>query len=745
LEDNYPWLSGLNPVQREAALHKDGPLMIIAGAGSGKTRVIIHRMAHLIRGHGVDPSDILAVTFTNKAAEEMRNRVEKLLGASARIWVSTFHSLGSQLLRRHIDVFGYTSSFSIFDESDQTSLLKKVIKSQGYDPKIMTPKQLKGWVSWVKRNALTLDDLEKSDDTAARKQLPLLREYQERLREANAVDFGDLLLLTHHLFARHPEILESYRERWKYVMIDEYQDTNRVQYLLSHQLAGPSANICVVGDEDQSIYGWRGADIKNILSFEKDFPNARVILLEQNYRSTSNIIEASSELINSNTERKPKRLWTENPPGNSIKLYEAMDEREEASYVVEEVLREKGMGRSLRDMAVFYRTHAQSRVFEDILRKREVPYTVYGGTRFYDRKEIKDLLAYLRFLANPADEVNLFRIVNVPPRGIGAKTLAKLEEIKNAEGLDWMQALKRASEGLEISPKSRAGLKRFYDLAQSFSEILSGPPSPVVNKVIEESGYKKMLEDEGGPEARSRLENLEELINAAAEYELEAEEPSLAGFLEKVSLESDIDRFDPEAGSLILMTLHSAKGLEFPVVFMVGLEDGVFPHIMAIMEEDDKKSSRLEEERRLCYVGITRAMEQLYMTHAKSRILRGQRQISEPSQFLHEIPSSYFDKVRKGGALSAPKPTRKKQEKKKKPKRVDYGDSELVYEDEQASGTYEHPDGFTLHPGDAIYHRSYGEGVIKRFEESGERLKIVVKFGPKTKKFLARYAPLEPV
>ncbi len=744
MDETYPWLSGLNPVQREAALHKDGPLMIVAGAGSGKTRVIIHRMAHLLMGHGVDPSHILAVTFTNKAAEEMRTRVGRLLGASAGVWVSTFHSLGAQLLRQHIHLFGYSSSFSIFDDSDQTSLLKKVIKSQGYDPKIMTPKQLKGWVSWVKRNALTLDDLEKGDNPAARKQLPLLREYQDRLREANAVDFGDLLLLTHHLFARHPEILESYRERWRYVMIDEYQDTNRVQYLLSHQLAGPSQNICVVGDEDQSIYGWRGADIRNILSFEKDFPNARVIKLEQNYRSTSTIIEASSELIALNKERKPKRLWTENPPGGSIKLYEAVDERDEAYYVVEEVLREKGMGRSLRDMAVFYRTHAQSRVFEDILRKREVPYTVYGGTRFYDRKEIKDLLAYLRFLVNPADEVNLFRIINVPTRGIGAKTLSKLEEIKTSQGLDWMQALQRASEGSGLGPKSRAGLKRFYDLVQSFSHLVSGPPSPVVNKVIEDSGYKKMLEDEGGPEARMRLENLEELINAAAEYELESEDPSLAGFLEKVSLESDIDRYNPEEGSLILMTLHSAKGLEFPVVFMVGLEDGVFPHAMAVMEDNNEAGSRLEEERRLCYVGVTRAMEKLVISYAGSRILRGSRQECNPSPFLAEIPSSYFEKVRKGGALSTPQ--RKSQKpQKKRPSRVDYGDSELVYEDDHAHGSYEHPDGFTLHPGDAIYHRSYGEGVIKRFEESGERLKIVVKFGSKTKKFLARYAPLEPV
>ncbi|MFO8056080.1 MAG: 3'-5' exonuclease, partial [bacterium] len=487
----------------------------------------------------------------------------------------------------------------------------------------------------------------------------------------------------------------------------------------------------------------------NILSFEEDFPNARVVMLEENYRSRSNIIEASSELISHNRERKPKRLWTENPPGGPIKLYEAVDEGDEASYVVEEVLREKGMGRALRDMAVFYRTHSQSRVLEDVLRKREVPYSVYGGIRFYDRKEVKDLLAYLRFLVNPADEVNLFRIVNVPPRGIGAKTLSKLEQIKTSEGLDWMQALERASEGAELGPKSRAGIKRFYDLVKSFSPLLSGPPSPVVAKVIEDSGYKKMLEDEGGPEARSRLENLEELVNAAAEYELAEEGPALSGFLERVSLESDIDRFNPEEGSLTLMTLHSAKGLEFPVVFMVGLEDGVFPHIRSLMDDDDEQGSKIEEERRLCYVGITRAMEQLVISHAGSRIIRGQRQRSEPSQFLSEIPDSFFEKARKGGALKSPRPKRKKQSDKKqdgkKPARVDYGDSELVYEDGGSEGSYEHPDGFTFQAGDAIYHRSYGEGVIKRFEESGERLKIVVKFGSKTKKFLARYAPLEPV
>jgi DNA helicase-2/ATP-dependent DNA helicase PcrA len=440
------WLEGLNPRQREAAEFGDGQLLIVAGAGSGKTRVIVHRIAHLIGSRGVDPYHILAVTFTNKAAEEMQARVLKLLGPEAgRLWVSTFHSLGAQILRRHAELLGYTRSFVIYDDADQLSLLKKVIKELGFDPKQVSPKVIRWLIDGVKREALTDAALEDHPDPRVHVYLPVIRKYQERLMEANALDFGDLLLLTYRLFARHPEVLAQYHERFRYVMVDEYQDTNRVQYLLVRQIAGGPGNICVVGDEDQSIYGWRGADIGNILSFEKDYPGARVVMLEQNYRSTRTIIEAASALIGRNRERKPKKLWTDNPEGSGIRVFRAADEQGEARWVVEEALREKGLGRSLDDMAIFYRTHAQSRVLEDALRSLNLAYSVYGGTRFYDRKEIKDIIAYLKLIDNPADEVSLMRIINVPARGIGDKTVGTVERMKREGGGDWVAAVKKCA------------------------------------------------------------------------------------------------------------------------------------------------------------------------------------------------------------------------------------------------------------------------------------------------------------
>lgn len=740
---NHPWLQSLNPPQAEAAAYGEGPLLIVAGAGSGKTRVIVHRIAHLIGARGVDPWNILAVTFTNKAAEEMHSRVAELLGAgSGRVWVSTFHSLGAQILRRHAELFGYTRSFVIYDETDQLSLLKRIIKERGLDPKATTPRAVRGVIDYTKREALVESEVEGLDDPRVQKFLPIIREYQERLIAANALDFGDLLLLTQKLFEKHPLVLEEYRERFRHILVDEYQDTNRVQYLIVKALAGGSGNICVVGDEDQSIYGWRGADIGNILSFEEDFPNARVVMLEQNYRSTGTIIEAASELIGNNRERKPKRLWTGNPEGDPILQHQAVDEKDEARWVVEEVLRLKGLGRGLSDVAVFYRTHAQSRVLEDELRNLNLAYTVYGGTRFYDRKEIKDVLAYLKFLLNPGDEVSLLRIINTPARGVGGRTVEIVADEKRRSGAGWIEAIGSCVDRGLVGGRSAGGLRRFAELIGDLAGMLDGPIAALGEAVIERSGYKSMLVDEGTIEARSREENLEELLNAMSEHEARSDTPGLAGFLEKVSLATDLDGFDYEAGQLTLMTLHSAKGLEFPVVFMVGMVDGVFPHIRSLIqdaEEDDL--SGIEEERRLCYVGMTRARELLVMTWSAQRSIRGSKGPAQPSQFLSEVPARYT--VRAGGKALR-RPSRPGRGRKTAERSLDFGDSEIVYDEPMALGGMDHPSGVTLEPGDRVRHRDYGVGVIKRFEESGESLKVVVKFARGTKKFLARTAPLEP-
>lgn len=742
MKDN--WLKDLNSPQGEAAVYGDGPLLILAGAGSGKTRVLVHRIAHLVRTVNVDPSNILAVTFTNKAAEEMQGRVAGLLGPdSSRIWVSTFHSLGARILRAHIGRLGYSQSFVIFDDADQLSLLKKVIKEQGLDPKKVTPRSMRSKLDSIKRTAQTISEIADHPDPEIEKYLPLLRIYQARLQESNAVDFGDLLLLTHKLFEEFPEVLEEYRQRFCHIMVDEYQDTNRVQYLLVRQLAGDSGNICVVGDEDQSIYGWRGADISNILNFERDFPDARVILLEQNYRSTRTIIEAASGLINCNDERKPKRLWTDNPQGDNIRLYSAADEQEEARWVVEDVLRMKGMGKSLSEMAVFYRTHAQSRVFEDALMSANVPYMVYGGLRFYDRKEVKDMLSYLRFLDNPDDEVSLFRIINMPVRGIGAKTLSVIEDEKRKSGADWISSISACISGGAVRAKSAAGLGKFLGLIEELSKLTGGSLTALLEAVLERTGYRELLMKEDTVESRARLENLEELINAVVEHETHDVDPGLSGFLQKVTLASDMDRFDRDAGRLTLMTLHSAKGLEFPVVFMVGMENGVFPHILSFVKEDsqEERLKGLEEERRLCYVGMTRAMECLVMTWARARRKKGRMEKSSQSAFIDEIPSEYIARVGGSGVLRRPTLAAGRAIKNPEPARIDFGDSEIVYD--QGEGPGYSSDALKFRRGERVFHSEYGEGVVRRFEESGERTKVVVRFANSTKKFMVKFTNLE--
>ena len=754
-----PWLAELNPAQQQAAAVTDGPALVLAGAGSGKTRVIVHRIAHLIQGHGVDPGKILAVTFTNKAADEMKERVERLLGHRAGpVWLGTFHRFGSWVLRAHIDRLGYKRDFTIYDDTDQISLIKKVLKGRGMGEDF-EPRQVRTWIESIKRTGRT-DLNDGPTDTRTRALWPVLQDYQQRLFDSNAVDFSDLLLLTYKLFDKFPDVLEIYRARFHYIMVDEYQDTNRIQYLLVLQLTGSRRNLFVVGDEDQSIYGWRGADIANILNFEKDFPEARVVLLEQNYRSTQTIIEAASELIGKNQERKAKKLWTSNPEGEKIRVFAAGDEREEARWVVEEMLRLRGLGRRLSEMAVFYRTHAQSRPLEDALRASNLNYSVYGGPRFYDRKEVKDILAYLRLLVNPEDEVSLLRVINTPARGIGDRTVEAVTSLKRERNVGWYEAIRTAmAEG--VAGRSAGRLEAFLTLMEDLSR-----PEPalrvLVESVIFQSGYRAMLEAEDTVESMSRMENLEELMNAVADYSERTEAPTLTGFLEQVSLASDIDKFDPNAGAASLMTLHSAKGLEFPLVFMVGMVEGMFPHSRCLTAEQDGNEGAAEEERRLAYVGMTRAREVLHLTWSEAILERGQRKAAGPSRFLREIPVRFLRQLGKRGTLREPgrrpeygKPPREElfdtgpgsaSRLGPQPRRRQYGDSEIVYDQPEPEEVEARPtaDGTCFKPGDRVYHREHGEGVVRRFEDSGDKTKIVIRFPAGSKKFLAKFVKLEP-
>ena len=753
------WLAGLNPAQLDAARVVDGPALILAGAGSGKTRVIVHRIAHLIQGCQVDPGKILAVTFTNKAAEEMKERVERLLGYRAGpVWLGTFHRFGAWVLRAHIDRLGYKREFVIYDETDQLSLIKKVLKERGMGEDF-EPRRVRAWIEEIKRTGRT-DLKDGPSDIRTRTLWPVLQDYQQRLFDSGAVDFSDLLLLTYKLFEKFPDVLEQYRERFHYIMVDEYQDTNRIQYLLVLQLTGKRHNLFVVGDEDQSIYGWRGADIANILNFEHDFPETRVVLLEQNYRSTQTIIESAGELIGRNLERKKKKLWTQNPVGEKVVVYAALDEREEARWVVEEIRRQRGLGRRLPEMAVFYRTHAQSRPLEDALRAANLNYSVYGGPRFYDRKEVKDILAYLRLLQNPDDEVSLLRIINVPARGIGDRTVAAVVALKRERSLSWSEAMRSAVED-GVAGRSGGKLLGFVKLMDE----LRGPEANLkvlVESVIIKSGYRAMLEAEDTVESLSRQENLSELLNAVADYAERAEGPTLDGFLEQVSLASEIDKFDPDAGAVSLMTLHSAKGLEFPVVFMVGMVEGLFPHSRCLSEEADGVSGADEEERRLAYVGMTRARELLHLTWSESILERGQRKAAGPSRFLTEIPVRYLRQVGRRGVLRTPEP---RDERYKppidelfnvgpgasrlgpQPRKKNFGDSEIVFDVPEPEEQESRPtaDGARFKPGDRVYHRDHGEGVVRRFEDSGDKSKIVIRFPHGSKKFLAKYVKLEPL
>ncbi|MCB5911194.1 DNA helicase PcrA [Streptomyces pinistramenti] len=748
-------LEGLNDAQKAAVVHTGSPLLIVAGAGSGKTRVLTHRIAHLLGARGVHPGQILAITFTNKAAGEMKERVEELVGPRANaMWVSTFHSACVRILRRESKQLGFTSSFSIYDAADSKRLMALVCRDLDLDPKRFPPKSFSAKVSNLKNELI---DEETFAGTAADGFEKTLAEayamYQARLREANALDFDDIIMTTVNLLQAFPDVAAHYRRRFRHVMVDEYQDTNHAQYTLVRELVGPpesAAELCVVGDADQSIYAFRGATIRNILQFEEDYPNATTILLEQNYRSTQTILSAANAVIERNENRRPKNLWTQAGEGPRITGYVADTEHDEAQFVADEIdrLTDAGDARA-GDVAVFYRTNAQSRVFEEILIRVGLPYKVVGGVRFYERKEVRDVLAYLRVLSNPEDTVPLRRILNVPKRGIGDRAEAMIDALSLREKISFPQALRRVDEAYGMAARSANAVRRFNTLMEELRTIVeSGAgPATVLEAVLERTGYLAELQTSTDPQDETRIENLQELAAVALEFEQDRGEDdpgTLADFLEQVALVADSDQIPDEeedgSGVITLMTLHTAKGLEFPVVFLTGMEDGVFPHMRSLGQ-----TKELEEERRLAYVGITRARERLYLTRSTMRSAWGQPSYNPPSRFLEEIPEAYVDWKRLGPAT---------------PSATMGGLSSgggigsgigSGFSSSRAKG----PSGFAtrrssdrqvvaLAVGDRVTHDSFGLGTVVGVKGSGDNAEATIDFGgEKPKRLLLRYAPVQ--
>ena len=629
-------LNELNPEQKRAAETLEGPVLILAGAGSGKTRALTYRVANLI-DHGVPAWSILALTFTNKAAKEMKERVERLIGEekAEEAWISTFHSTCARILRRDIEKIGYNRSFTIYDDDDQQRVLKEILKQLNIDDKFLPVREIRAKISDAKNRMLTPDEWFQKTFRDRRNSLihDVMTEYEKRMKTLNALDFDDLLIKTLVLLADHPPVLEIYRRRFRYVMVDEYQDTNRTQYELLRLLTAESRNLCVVGDDDQSIYGWRGADIRNILEFENDFPDAAVIKLEQNYRSTGNILDAANQVIAHNEGRKDKTLWTEHDAGEKISVYCAQDEREEAAWIVRQIQNLKNCGIGLGEMAVLYRTNAQSRIPEEVLMQAGIPYRVFGGQKFYERKEIKDILAYLRVIANPADDISLARIINVPKRSIGDTTVAALSEEAARKGIPMFAVLAVPPE--ELGSRAKKSVTDFFQMMTMMSAMKETMElEDFVDTLIRMTGLEEQYRKEDTEESLSRIENIQEFRGSVHEFAMLGDNPTLEGYLENVSLVTDLDRAEDRDGYVTLMTLHSAKGLEFDNVFIPGLEEGIFPSARS-MEEDN----RLEEERRLMYVGITRARRRLYLTRASERMLYNQYSYNPPSRFLDEIPA----------------------------------------------------------------------------------------------------------
>jgi DNA helicase-2/ATP-dependent DNA helicase PcrA len=749
-------VAGLNPVQHEAVTHTEGPLLIVAGAGSGKTRVLTHRIAHLIRDEGVSPFEILAITFTNKAADEMKQRVAALVGPVAeKMWVSTFHSACVRILRRDGNLLGFPSSFTIYDQADAVRLTGYVIRDLGLDSKQFPSKSVHATISSAKNDGL--DPAAFSAQVGSifdRKIAEVFVEYQSRLLKAGAMDFDDLLGNTVELFRRHPEVLESYQRRFRHVLVDEYQDTNQVQNEMVLMLAAGHGNVCVVGDADQSIYRFRGADMRNIMEFEDAFPDVTVVLLEQNYRSTQTILDAANAVINNNMSRRPKELWTEAGSGEAIIRYHADDESDEAHWIANQLMHLHDSGHRWGDCAIFYRTNAQSRLIEEYLMRVGISYKVIGGTRFYDRREVRDALAYLKIAVNPADEVSIKRVLNVPKRGIGESSVGRLDAWARSHGLTFFDALREAPAA-GVTGRAVKGIAEFIMLVEDLAHFLDDGPAAVIEAALQRSGYVAELETEHSIESEGRIENLAELVGAARDF------GSIDEFLEQVGLVADTDALDGDESSVVLMTLHAAKGLEFPVVFLIGLEDGVFPHLRSIGDPDE-----LEEERRLAYVGITRARERLYLTHAWARTMFGSTQYNPPSRFLEEIPEELVQSVKgsrrpsrsstgEGGGWGANRSSWGSGRGSARSSTTDDDWSGSVIgarsRDDGPSPSLVPPpplptnaDQLGLRVGDDVHHGTFGDGVITAIEGTGDKAEAVVHFsGVGEKRLLLAWAPLE--
>ncbi|MER0468838.1 DNA helicase PcrA [Bacillus cabrialesii subsp. cabrialesii] len=729
-------LSGLNPVQQEAVKTTDGPLLLMAGAGSGKTRVLTHRIAYLMAEKHVAPWNILAITFTNKAAREMKERVESILGPGADdIWISTFHSMCVRILRRDIDRIGINRNFSILDTADQLSVIKGILKERNLDPKKFDPRSILGTISSAKNELTEPEEFSKVaggyyDQVVS----DVYTDYQKKLLKNQSLDFDDLIMTTIKLFDRVPEVLEFYQRKFQYIHVDEYQDTNRAQYMLVKQLAERFQNLCVVGDSDQSIYRWRGADIANILSFEKDYPNASVILLEQNYRSTKRILRAANEVIKNNSNRKPKNLWTENDEGIKICYYRGDNEFGEGQFVAGKIHQLHSTGkRKLSDIAILYRTNAQSRVIEETLLKAGLNYNIVGGTKFYDRKEIKDILAYLRLVSNPDDDISFTRIVNVPKRGVGATSLEKIASYAAMNGLSFFQAIQQV-DFIGVSAKAANALDSFRQMIENLTNMQDYLSiTELTEEILDKTEYREMLKAEKSIEAQSRLENIDEFLSVTKNFEQKSEDKTLVAFLTDLALIADIDQLDQkeeESGgkdAITLMTLHAAKGLEFPVVFLMGLEEGVFPHSRSLMEE-----AEMEEERRLAYVGITRAEQELYLTNAKMRTLFGRTNMNPESRFIAEIPDDLLENLNEKKETKAPSARKMQPRRGPVSRPVSY-----------ASKT----GGDTLNwaVGDKAGHKKWGTGTVVSVKGEGEGTELDIAFPSPVgvKRLLAAFAPIE--
>lgn len=737
-------LDNVTESQKEAITHIDGPLLVIAGAGSGKTRVITRRIGHLIE-KGIDPLNILAITFTNKAANEMKERLDEFLDQKG-MWISTFHGMCSRILRNEIELLGYSKHFSIYDTGDQLTCIKSVMNELNLDTTNWRPGSIAASISNAKNELLSVDKFSEYRSGYYNKIVAsIYAKYQKTLEANNALDFDDLLFMVVHLFENYPEVLEKYQNKFKYILIDEYQDTNHAQYTIIRLLSQRYKNICATGDPDQSIYGWRGANIQNILNFEEDYPDAKTVRLEQNYRSTKIILNVASEVIKNNRSRKPKSLWTQNNEGNKVRMIHCEDENIEAMEIASYITEFVNNGNKYSDIAIFYRTNAQSRVFESYLRKRGIPYSIVGSVEFFQRKEIKDILAYLKLCVNPSDDLSFERIVNVPPRGIGPTTVKRLREWASVQNINLLEVMLRVQEIPDIKPKNARIVEEFCNIFSKLYKLPTYPVMEFVRHVINGIGYTDYLKNTYDNDGRERLENIEELVNAAREYDISNPDGSLQGFLQEVSLISDIDKWDDNAETVTLMTLHAAKGLEFPVVFITGLEEGLLPHSQSKDSDDE-----IEEERRLCYVGITRAQKELFLTYTRYRTKFGQRTPCIPSRFLGEIPEDSIEAIDKTDCHSYidELQTEYTKDNTEFPS-SDYDSSHSNTKEEDNLNQELQPHTNTngnnnLNPGDIVNHEFFGRGKVVKTIPSSD-IAFVDFSGVGMKKLVLEYAKLEKI